>query len=81
MLKVCRDAYWKIAGEEMGLNRPWEPDLENEGLYCIQNYNKQIIISNTNTAFNKILIFPTAEMRDIFYENFKDLIEYCKEML
>ena len=81
MLKVCRDAYWKIAGEEMGLDKPWKPDLENEGLYCIQNYNKQIIISNTNTAFNKILIFPTAEMRDIFYENFKDLIEYCKEML
>jgi hypothetical protein len=80
-LKVCRDAYWKIAGEEMGLGKPWEPDLENEELYCIQNYNKQIIISNTNTAFNKILIFPTEEMRDAFYENFKDLIEQCKELL
>ena len=80
-LKVCRDAYWKIAGEEMGLNKPWEPDLENEELYCIQNYNKQITISRTNTAFNKVLIFPTEEMRDAFYENFKDLIEQCKELL
>ena len=80
-LKVCRDAYWKIAGEEMGLGKPWEPDLENEELYCIVNYNKQIIKSKTNTAFNKILIFPTEEMRDAFYENFKVLIECCKEYL
>ena len=80
-LKICRDAYWKIAGEQMGLGKPWEPDLENEELYCIQNYNKQIIKSKTNTAFNKILIFPTEEMRDAFYENLKDLIKSCKELL
>ena len=80
-LKRCRDAYWKMAGEEMGLDKPWEPDLENEELYCIQNYNKQIIKSKTNTAFNKILIFPTEEMLYAFYENFKDLIEQCKELL
>lgn len=78
---ICRDAYWKIAGEEMGLSKPWKPDLENEELYCIQNYNKQITISRTNTAFNKILIFPTKEMRDAFYENFKDLVKSCKELL
>jgi hypothetical protein len=80
-LIICRDAYWKIAGEEMGLDKPWEPDLEDEELYCIQNYNKQITISRTNTAFNKILIFPTEEMRDVFYKNFKGLIELCKEWL
>lgn len=80
-LLLCRDAYWKIAGEQMGLGKSWEPDLENEALYCIQNYNKQITISKTNTAFNKILIFPTEEMRDAFYKNFKDLIECCKELL
>lgn len=80
-LLICKLAYWKIAGEQMGLDKPWEPDLENEELYCIQNYNKQITISRTNTAFNKILIFPTEEMRDVFYENFKDLIEQCKELL
>ena len=80
-LLICRDTYWKIAGDEMGLDKPWEPDLENEELYCIQNYNKQITISRTNTAFNKILIFPTEKMRDVFYENFKDLIEQCKELL
>lgn len=80
-LFIARNAYWKIAGEQMGLGKPWEPDLENEELYCIENYNKQIIKSKTNTAFNKILIFPTEEMRDAFYDNFKDLIESCKELL
>ena len=80
-LLICCKAYYKIYGEQMGLGKPWEPDLENEELYCIQNYNKQITISRTNTAFNKILIFPTEKMRDVFYENFKDLIEQCKEFL
>ena len=30
---------------------------------------------------NTILTFPTEEMRDAFFENFKDLIEKCKELL
>ena len=80
-LLMCYKAYRKIAGDEMGLGKPWEPDLQNEELYCIQNYNKQIIKSKTNTAFNKILIFPSEEMRDVFYANFNDLIEECKELL
>lgn len=80
-LFIARNAYWEIYGEEMGLGKPWEPDLENEELYCIQNYNKQIVIGRTNTAFNKFLVFPTEEIRDTFYENFKGLIEACKEFL
>ena len=28
-----------------------------------------------------ILSFPTEEMRDAFYENFKEQIEVCKEFL
>ena len=80
-LIICRDVYWDIYGKQTGLGEPWKPDLENEELYCIQNYNKQIIKSKTNTAFNKILIFPTEEMRDVFYENFKKEIEQCKELL
>ena len=80
-LFIARNAYWKIYGEEMGLGKPWEPDLENEELYCIQNYNKQIVIGRTNTAFNNFLIFPTEEMCDAFFENFKNLIDDCKEFL
>ena len=25
-LLICRDAYWKIAGEQMELGKPWEPN-------------------------------------------------------
>ena len=28
-LLIARDAYWKIAGEEMGLGKPWEHDFAN----------------------------------------------------
>ena len=28
-LLIARDAYWKIAGEQMGLGKPWKPDWED----------------------------------------------------
>ena len=88
-LRVCRDAYWKIAGEEMGLGKPWKPDWENseERRYSIVNIEGDINLpEKTLTKWilkvtNKILVFPTEEMRDAFYDNFKELIENCKELL
>ena len=88
-LRVCRDAYWKIAGEEMGLGKPWKPDWENseERRYSIVNIEGDINLpEKTLTKWilkvtNKILVFPTEEMRDAFYDNFKELIEQCKELL
>lgn len=81
-LKVCRDAYWKIAGEQMGLGKPWEPDWKNgaETKYTIV-YSCSMILNGATNLENKILAFPTEEMRDAFYENFKELIESCKELL
>lgn len=81
-LIICRDAYWTILGEEMGLDKPWEPDWNyiNRKFYCIYN-SKNNIVKNVIYSENKILAFPTEEMRDVFYENFKDLIEQCKELL
>ena len=81
-LKMCRDAYWKIAGEEMGLDKPWKPDWKyiNRKFYCIYN-SKNNIVKNVIYSENKILAFPTEEMRDAFCDNFKDLIEQCKELL
>ena len=84
VLLLCRDAYWEIAGEEMGLGKPWEPDWgENDGgyRYCISNQSNKIVLSNEWLGENYILSFPTGKIRDEFYENFKDLIEYCKELL
>ena len=77
-LYICRSAYWKIAGEEMGLGKPWEPTMET--VYCISRNNNVIKCSYRGGKSN-ILEFPTEEMRDAFYENFKDLIEQCKELL
>lgn len=80
-LKRCRDAYWKIAGEEMGLGKPWEPSDSDyiTGRYCIFVHQGNIICSTP--AEDCPLTFPTEEMRDAFYENFKEDIEICKELL
>lgn len=80
-LKVCRDAYWKIAGEQMGLDGAWKPDWSSDlSKYYISFYNNKLDKGIVNYS-NKILAFPTEEMRDYFYENFKKLIEECKELL
>jgi hypothetical protein len=80
-LLICRDAYWKIAGEEMGLGKPWEPDwTSGKPFYCI-SVSGNIIGEGIWYTDNKILAFPTEEMRDAFYENFIDLIKQCKELL
>ena len=76
-LIIARDAYWKIAGEQMGLDKPWEPDWDN------LSTNHEFIKINKGcfTYSSRVLVFPTEEMRDAFYENFKDLIEECKTFL
>ena len=81
-LLICRDAYWKIAGEEMGLGKPWKPDWrdENETKWVIFNLQNKIKLA-TREVVNAILAFPTEEMRDAFFENFKSEIEFCKELL
>lgn len=81
-LLICRDAYWKIAGEEMGLGKPWEPDWSDnyQKKWTINFYQNEINLTNGPNA-HFVLAFPTEEMRDVFYENFKELIESCKELL
>ena len=80
-LFICRDAYWKIAGEKLELGKPWKPDWDSGKLvYCISVSGNTIGKGKWYTD-NKILAFPTEEMRDAFYENFKELIEQCKELL
>ena len=81
-LKICLDTYREIAGKELGLGKPWEPDWKDV------DQDKYVIYTDGNTICtncfylgHNILAFPTKEMRDIFYENFRDLIEQCKELL
>lgn len=76
-LTICRDAYWKIAGD-------WKEKRKDKAIhYVICSTLLGEIVKDTmpNCIANYLLDFPTAEMRDAFYENFKDLIETCKELL
>ena len=82
-LIYCRDAYWKIAGEQMGLGKPWEPKHEyDEEIFFI--YCDRVNGVNKGQGFptdNFCLVFPTEEMRNIFYDNFRELIEKCKQYI
>ena len=84
-LLICRTAYWKIAGEELGLGKPWEPKFGKYILFSIKFYLYQdsfvLHKGEYSSSDNCILVFPFEEMRDVFYENFKDLIKQCKELL
>jgi hypothetical protein len=73
-LLVCRDAYWKITGN-------WKPNFTNYEEKFIITYLYGKVYSTVSTNYNRVLVFPTEEMRDAFYENFKKLIEECKELL
>lgn len=42
-LLLYRDAYWKIAGDEMGLGKPWEPDWEYDDTKYVLFFNKNEI--------------------------------------
>lgn len=80
-LLFARNAFWKLAGEEMGLGKPWGNDIEDDDdKFFICNVEGEL---HTGVTFhnNHILAFPTAKMRDAFYESFKGLINECKELL
>ena len=84
LLFIFRDVYWKIAGEELGLGKPW--DLKygcgKWGYWIGYDINaNKIYCQDSRLLLNRVLIFPTKEMRDAFYENFRDLIDSCKELL
>ena len=81
ILLICRDAYWKIAGDEMGLGKPWEPDwTDDNAKYSIYTI-KGTLTKAISCYDGAILTFPTEEMRDAFKENFDPDIEFCKEFL
>lgn len=76
-LLIARDAYWKIAGD-------WKEKLKEKSIhYVIYSTLLCEVVKDTipNCIGNYLLDFPTQEMRDAFYENFKELIESVKELL
>ena len=66
-----RDAWW---GD-------WKPDWTVESnKYTIQVYYNEIATSFSSLR-NRVLAFPTPEMRDEFFKTFRDLIEEAKSLL
>lgn len=60
----------------------WKPDWMNitQNKYCLYFYNGKIY----EATFNRIqvfLSFQSAEVRDLFLENFRDLIEQAKPLM
>ena len=76
----AKNAYWKIAGEQMGLDKPWESATQDI-IWGIIRSKDEVEKYSCHYGKTNLLEFPTEEMRDAFYENFKDLIEQCKELL
>ena len=73
-LIICRDAYWKMLGD-------WEPNWNDESdKYTISFKCDEIFLNNT-MWYSEVLAFPTPEIRNEFYEHFKELIEKCKKFL
>ena len=73
-LLICRDAYWKRIGD-------WRPDWTNSQIKYIITYQNDTVLLGVMHARNIVLAFPSISFRDEFYNNFKDLIESCKELL
>lgn len=76
-LLICRGAYWKIAGD-------WKEKRKEKAMHyviCSTLLGEVVKDTMPNCIANYLLDFPTAEMRDAFYENFKELMEQCKELL
>lgn len=80
-LLICRDAYWKLYGDEMGLGKPWEPDWNTSEPKYVIACTSNGIEKQWETTYCKGFAFPTEEMRDEFKKNFDPDIEFSKELL
>lgn len=73
----ARNAYWKLQNN-------WKPNyyskLLNNVKYTIENVKGELMKS-TCADVSRLLAFPTADMRDEFLDNFRELIEQCKEFI
>lgn len=62
-------------------NQGWRPDWEDTtNKYVIYIFSNNIICE-TRVHINTTLTFKSKELRDEFYENFRDLIEVAKPLL
>lgn len=72
-LLICRNAYWKICN--------YQPNWNDDSVKYYIQYSGNDLIKDEVEYGNKILAFPTSDMRDVFYDNFSELIERCKDLI
>lgn len=66
---------------EKEYTKGWEPNYSDFGIkYTISVMHNKPVEDGCYTE-NQVLTFPTAELRDEFLENWKDLIEIAKPLL
>lgn len=71
-LLICREVY------RQGWKPNWEDNISNK--YCIEGF-KNGTRSILYGYIHRILSFQSEEVRDLFLENFHDLIEEAKELI
>ena len=77
----CVDTSIFCIGEKYNVRNKFSIDLNS---YIILFANGKVIWNRPEcegVTGSRVLAFPTAEMRDAFYANFKKEIEICKELL
>lgn len=70
-LLICRDVY----------RNGWKPNLEDDEIKHAICYIDEGIIKCTTVRRNCTFSFQSAEIRNEFLENFRDLIEEAKELI
>ena len=70
-LLVCREVY----------RQGWKPNWSDSKTKWVIEYVNDNIASMTYMQTSKVLSFQSAEIRDQFLENFRDLIEEAKELI
>ena len=70
-LIVCREVY----------RQGWKPNWSDSKTKWVIEYVNDNIASMTYMQTSKVLSFQSAEIRDQFLENFRDLIEEAKELI
>lgn len=75
-------ALWKLLSYRKAWIGKWEPDWTNcDAKFVIITNNNNIEHSGYSFYVSSPMSFPTKEMRDEFYESFKDLLEVAKPLL
>lgn len=75
-LMICRDAYRKIAGW-----KPWKNAYNGQReMFCIAQSGPTVRFDKC-TYQGCMLMFPTEDMCKVFYENFKELIIKCHDII